>query len=258
MEDICIVRLKEYPVGIYLDKNATTTHKDDYINVGSEYTIHVFGNFSDDINSPYIREMADNDFKFLVESNDTTVLHVLNSSRLKVCTLKNKIESATITIYLLDTHGNKLLYPDGSEYKLTVKLTTVLAPSSANLLLEGHDQFIANGETVDVYATEGMFETELGPSGEWVYYLLDYTMDLFTDTGIYIERDMYTVTVTTNQDKFVRVDNENGNLKIRQPSNVHEISSIITVTSSTNDSSGAAFSMSFTLNFYFPSYQAGE
>lgn len=266
LEDYCIVRLKKYPDKIFIDRACTLTESSDYINAYGEYTLHIFGNYSSDPENPDIRELKDTDFDFLVESNDITVINVLNSSRLKVCSIKNKIETATVTIYLLDTSGNKIenpyLSPDATEeekldkkyVRVKLKLTVILPPAMAKIEIEGHSEFIEPDETITLKVEENDFETELSPSGEWSYYLVDYHVELFTENGIYITNKMFTTTVTTNNDKFVRVDNASQKLKFRRPTTGTSYGEPvkITITSSANTALGESYSISFYIDFIFP------
>ena len=287
LTDRCIVRLKEYPKKIYLDKAATISEeKDDIINVGGEYTIHVFGDFAKSQNDIDIREMRDSEFNFLVKSDDETVLKVMDESRLKITTLKNKPEKTHITIYLLDENGRKFYEPQKDEngkivatedekgnkhtvytdkedenYILKINITIIIPASSADILIEGYDKFITDGETAEVTAKSTddenvvgtNYETELGPTGEWVYYLVGYNIDVYSDGDLYLDQSTYSVTITTDQDKFVKVDYENKKLKIRRPNDRTEsLTAIINLTTSSNSASGITFSTSFVLTFNFP------
>ena len=240
-EDTCIVRLKEYPTDIYLTDDTMLTEKSDFINAGGVYSIHVYGNFSDGI-----REIGDDKYNFLVETSDPTVLDVMDNTRLKVCTLKHKIESATITIKLLDTTGKV----KAERYVLTLKLTVVVSPNSSYIKLEGCDSFIEEGDVVNIDATENNFETEKIANS--TYYHLGYTIELFNAAGIYIDSDEYTVTCITTEQNFVVIDNENQILKLRRKSNTNVLSIVVTIATSTNISTGDAYATSFTLNFTFP------
>jgi len=156
-EDTCIIRLKEYPTDIFLTDDTKVKESTDYVNAGGVYTLHVYGQYTvpkvdeegnvvkdgkgDIVTENVIRELGDDRYNFLVESSDKTVIDVLDNSRLKVCSLKHKIESATVTISLLDTTGKVR----GETFVLKLKLNVVLSPNSSIVTMDGFGEFVEKG-----------------------------------------------------------------------------------------------------------------
>lgn len=247
-EDTCIVRLKQYPTEIYLTKDTRLTEFSDFINANGDYTIHVFGKFvtkNKEETIEEIRELTDDVYNFDVESSNETSIYVLNRNRLKVCTLKSRIEETVVTIKLLDTKGEL----KNENCVLKLKLSVVLSPSTSFVKLSCYDKFISSGDVVELKLKDLNLDTETIGSSE--YYKFTYISELFSSMGVYISNEEYTTIVTSNQDSFIRIDNENNVIKVRQPSGANSFSAVITFYSSANQSSGDSYSFSFTINFTF-------
>lgn len=249
-EDTCIVRLKQYPTEIYLTKDTRLTEYSDYINSNGNYTIHIFGKFvtknrETNETTEEIKELSDDVYNFRVETSNETSIYVENSSRLKVYTLKSRIEETTITVSLLDASGNV----KSDKFVVKLKLSVVLPPSSAVLKLNCYDKFITNGDEIDLDIEKLNLETEKIGSSD--YYKITYITELFSSMGIYIDNEEFDTIVTSNQDSFIRIDNDNKIIKVRKPSGTNELCAVITLYATANQSSGESYSLSFTINFIF-------
>lgn len=253
LSDTCIVRLKQYPTEIYLTQDTRLTECNDYINANGTYNIHIFGKFvtKDAVTKETveeIREITDDIYKFNVESADDTIIYVLDSSRLKVCALKSKIESTTVTIKLLDTTGN--LKDNSEKFILKLKLSIVLPPSTSYVKFDCYNKFITNGDEIDLDLTALNLGTEV--IGNSTYYTFDYIVELFSSMGVYISSEEYTITATSNQDSFIRIDNSTRTIKVRKPANTNTLTAELEFYASANQVTGESYSLSFLINFIFP------
>lgn len=275
LEDYCLIRLKEYPSEIYLNQETLATEKSDYINAGGVYNIKVFGKFTekeivkvenDGITSleikekTVIREITDDKYHFLVESNDETALSVLDSSRLKVCSLKYKIENATITIKMIDNLGNE----KGEDFTLKLNLKVVLSPKSALISIDGYDKFIKGNSDITNSSVNEVITIDLNLANletEQIhgstYYKTNLKIELFDASNIYISGDEYSFTCVSDQQSFVVFDNDNKTIKFRkQDEKTEELTAVIVVTTSANLATGESYSASFTLKCIFPNDQS--
>lgn len=280
IEDFCLVRLKEYPSEIYLDEtpnpvlnenNEVVYDKTDYINAGGVYSIHVFGKFTENVITNTVdedgnvistvtqhsetREITDDVYRFKVESSDQTVINVLDNSRLKVCSLKNKLESAVITISMVDINGN--LIADG--FVLKLHLTVVLSPKYSLLTLDGVNKFVkGNTEITNAEKDEevhiNLAESKIYSDNihESLYYFINFDIELFDSSDVYIKYDEYFISCASDAQDFVIFDNENQIIKVRKQSNSNILKARIFITTSANAISGGSFSTSFTLVCEFP------
>lgn len=261
LEDYCLVRLKEYPTEIYLDEDKST-EKNDFINSSGNYSIHVFGKFiekevievideDDQVSTvitekEVIREITDDKYRFLVESSDPTVVNVLDSSRLKVCSLKNKLENATIKVTLIDTTGSA----KNEKYILTLNLQVILSPKSSFVRIDGFDSFIPNKGEATVDLASANLETELSHGS--TYYKISFDIELFDESGIYITYDEYSIECASDSQSFVDFDAQNQIIKVRKPSNSNELTAQIKIVTSANNASNSSYVMLFTLKCIFP------
>ena len=242
IEDRCIVRQKVYPNAIYLNEDRDT-EATLYINSLGAQTLHIFGNFGGGV----ITELSETDYNFKVESSDISVITVPDSSRLKIRSLKSKIDDVDVTISLLNS---KMEVIEG--YVLTLHVKVVLPSSSSVATFEGYDDFIFDGDEITINIDDSFDTSIIGGS---TYYNLKFEIELFSDQGIssdvYLDPEEYDITCTSNQERYRIIDNDNSIFQIRKPQNSDSLVVEVTIATSAINNSSNVYKMSFTIIFNF-------
>ena len=238
-KDICIIRLKEYPTDIFFRDDEGNPIKEYNAPLSAEgaYKIHVFGSFSLGGGKTEVRELKDDRYKFNVVSSDSTVIQVKNKERLAVNTLKTKPESASVTINLLDADGNVV----GSTLKVNFGVTPLVGQGFVDL--QGYDKYITDGneETIVIYAST----LETYGSVSDIVYVMNYDIDLYSSTGIYIYEEEYTVEVISNLQKYVKAV-EDKKIEIKTSSNLNFK---LTFGTNLNNDTGTPYAITFNVEF---------
>lgn len=248
--DTCVVRLKTYPNGIYVNKGGDKS-EDIYLNALGSSALHIYGDFGDG----EMKELSDEDYNFEVTSEDISIIDVKNSTRLQITSLKNKIAEADVTVKLLNYKGEPL----GDDYYSVTFHVKVILPSSRSVaMLEGYSDFIKDGDEITIHLSKGSgINTEIvGTNNE--YYCLHFGMELFSNSGqsdeVYQGVKEYDITCTCTQDTYTKIDNEQKIFKVRKPGTTNSLSvNIILVTTTTTgkNSNNGVYRMQFTVNFVF-------
>ena len=242
-EDRCLVKLKKYPIQIFVNEDRDTEAQI-YLNAGGAHTLHIYGNFG----NGDVRELAESDYNFNVMSSDNSVLIVPNISRLTIKSLKNRIDEVKFTVKLLDAKGNER----GENFVLIYNVKVVLPASYSVATFEGYDNFIFDGDTVDI-TIDNTFDSSL--VGNSYYYDLDFDVELFSNNGIsnevYLDKSEYEVICTSNQERYRIIDNENMVFQVRKPQNSNTLQVSVTIATTAINNANNVYKMSFVINFHF-------
>lgn len=136
--DTCIVRLKQYPIEISTDETNVT------LNTLDVKAINVKAKFMNSAGVVTSRNITENDFNFLVETSDETIINVPNENRLKFCPVRNGSAEAKITVTLLNGQGEKT----DLAFEINVKVEQNI--SQAFVIMSGSDKFVNSGDSVEL------------------------------------------------------------------------------------------------------------
>ena len=128
----------------------------------------------------------------------------------------------------------------------------VLPASYSVATFEGYDNFIFDGDTVDI-TIDNTFDSSL--VGNSYYYDLDFDVELFSNNGIsnevYLDKSEYEVICTSNQERYRIIDNENMVFQVRKPQNSNTLQVSVTIATTAINNANNVYKMSFVINFHF-------
>lgn len=133
--DTCIIRLKKYPNRIY------TSDTNIILNTNDVKVINVMAEFS---NSATPRAIREDEYDFLVETSDETIIHVPNQNYLKIIPIRNGLATAKVTVSLLNKQGEKT----GLSFEMNIQVVQNI--SSSKVIMSGVDYFVKDGDEVEV------------------------------------------------------------------------------------------------------------
>ena len=133
--DTCIIRLKKYPNRIY------TPDTDIMLNTNDVKVINVMAEFE---NSPVPRSIREDEFDFLVETSDETIINIPNENYLKIIPIRNGLASAKVTVTILNKQKEK------TDLKFEINVRVVQNISDSKVIMSGVDHFVKDGDTVEV------------------------------------------------------------------------------------------------------------
>ena len=133
--DTCIIRLKKYPNRIY------TPDTDIMLNTNDVKVINVMAEFE---NSPVPRSIREDEFDFLVETSDETIINIPNENYLKIVPIRNGLASAKVTVTILNKQKEK------TDLKFEINVRVVQNISDSKVIMSGVDHFVKDGDTVEV------------------------------------------------------------------------------------------------------------
>lgn len=139
--DTCIIRLKEYPKKIYTEETDVVLNSDGY------YDIVVKGDFKNvqDVETLGVI-LGQDDYSFLVETEDETIVSVPNENRLKFIAIRqNGTASTNVKVTMLDCSGKKR-----EDLSFKIKVTVVQNISTCKIVMSGVDTFVENNDEVTV------------------------------------------------------------------------------------------------------------
>lgn len=172
--DICIIRLKEYPVDINPEQISMT------IGAFETASINVIGTFKNAKGDISERPITEYDYNFVVESADETIIGILHPNRLKFCSIRGNSAESKVKVTLLNTAGEKTKL----SFEIFVKITQ--SAGDAILLLEkGYDKFIRADQTIEL--DYNALETE-EVSGV-TYRTVKFDAYILTETNLWVEDD---------------------------------------------------------------------
>lgn len=228
--DQCIVRLKEYPVEIY------ATETDVVINAYGSHTICAMGKFKLPDNTFEFRPLLERDYNFSVYSDNETVVSVPNHSRLTVCSERLNTNSANIKVKLLDESGK-----EKQGLSFTVKITVREMAKDGFLLLEGFNNFVENGSTVELNANE----MTPNVNGE---YELRFKAYFISDLDTLIENNGGFECLTESND-YVTFDNDAQLIKVKSN---YDGEYVVTVWTNLFKPDGSTLGITFTIDYTAP------
>lgn len=237
--DTCIVKLKEYPVNVFMydiNKSAEVKTLDVVINSYGSYTIAPYGRFLDANGNTYVKPLIEYDYNFVVTSSDETVVSVPHKNRLKICSIRKNIGSAKITVLVNNTKGDTL-------FKLDLNVEVVLNANSSVAELDGYGKLVSEGDTIEIEA-DSLKTDEKGN------YIINYQMFVFSEDERFIESKNVDFECTVSNSKEVDVENENSRLLV-EPVQTQEISFYVSFWTNLIMNDGTVYSMSFKVVFKY-------
>ena len=138
--DTCIIKLKEYPVKIYTDTPTVTLSTFDV------FPINVKAEFIKPNGTKEIRNIYENDYDFVVESTNETIINIPNENRLKICAVRNGSASANVKVTLKNGLGLDLSFE--------IKVNVIQNISEAFVAVSGYNEFVYSGDTVNLDAVK--------------------------------------------------------------------------------------------------------
>lgn len=133
--DTCIIRLKEYPTRMYSEDTSITMHTNDVED------IEVYA----EINGK-VKQITEQDFNFLVETNDDTIINIPNKNCLKFIARQDSLEPVKVTVTLLDSQGE--VYSKANKIEITVNVIKNIKDSL--VVVSGASNFAKSGDEVDI------------------------------------------------------------------------------------------------------------
>ncbi len=245
-KDVCIIRLKEYPIDIFFlnSEDERINEYSEAISANSSYNIHIFGEFKTADGKTNVREVKDSEFKFLVKSSDETVISVKNSNRLLINTLKNKPESASVTVALLDAANNNKF----KNKELKVNFSVIPLISHGYLELDGVDHFIKETPKDPLNISSNSDGIEFTTVNGEEYYTIGFKLFLVSSDGVVINADSgkYSLEVKSNNENCIIYDKFNSQILVKK---VGGINFSLTFWTNLNTVSGTSYSLSIPINF---------
>ena len=146
--DTCIIRLKQYPIEISTDESEIV------LNTFDVKAINVRAKFVNSAGVVTTKNITENDFNFLVESSDETIIDIPNKNRLKFSPFRNEAAEATVKVTLLNGSNEST----GLSFEIKVKV--VQNVSDSFVIMSGIDKFVKNNDSVEINYSD--LETENG------------------------------------------------------------------------------------------------
>lgn len=136
--DICVISLKEYPIEISTSETEIT------LNTNEVKAVDIKARFVNSAGVTTERNIDENDFDFLVETSDETIVNVPNPNRLKFIPVRNGISNAKVTVTLLNGSGEK------TDLKIEINVKVVQNISEAFAVMSGYNKFVKNGDNIEI------------------------------------------------------------------------------------------------------------
>ena len=133
--DTCIIRLKKYPVEIY------TTDSSVMINTNDVKVINVMARFE---NSAEPRSIREDEYDFLVETSDETIINIPNPNYLKFIPIRNSLAYAKVTVTLLNKQKEK------TDLSFEIDVEVVQNIIDAKVIMSGVDTFVYDNDEVEI------------------------------------------------------------------------------------------------------------
>lgn len=133
--DTCVIRLKEYPTRIYSEDINLTMHTNDVED------IEIYAEIDDEI-----KRITEQDFNFLVETNDETIINIPNKNCLKFIARQDSLEPVKVTVTLLDSQGE--VYSKLNKIEITINVIKNIEDSL--VVVSGASDFAKSGDEVDI------------------------------------------------------------------------------------------------------------
>lgn len=189
--DTCIIRLKEYPKEIYTEQTEFV------LNSGNVQDIVIKGNFKN-IQNVETRGviLEQDDYSFLVESEDETIVNIPNKNRLKfIAVRQNGTASTNVKVTMLDCSGKKI-----ENLTIKIKVTVVQNISTCKIVMSGVDEFVQNNDDVEVSFNR------LKDSDVASYKLLTMKIYPINTNGQLYSQEEYEITLSKDRDYVILSD----------------------------------------------------
>lgn len=133
--DTCIIRLKRYPDEIF------TTNSNIMLNTNDVKVINVMAKFN---STNTIRSIREDEYDFLVETSDETIIKIPNPNYLKIIPIRNGLASAKVKVTILNKQGEKT----NLSFEMNVEVVQNIIDSK--VIMSGVDHFVKDGDEVEV------------------------------------------------------------------------------------------------------------
>lgn len=244
--DTCIVRLKQYPTKMFLVNNAGVGESREVselnvvINASGSYTINPVGRFVDAAGTVTEKSLMEEEYDFTVKSSDVTIIDVPNEKRLKVCSVRDNVGSAKITVNLNDATGKVL-------HTVIVNITVVLNAHDAVAVLDGYNKFVRNQSSIEISASD----LDKDADGNAI---LGYQLFAKSKDGRYINAEVVEIDCTVSNVKYATADSDNARVLIETPeAGIEEISFNVSLWTNLimDNAENSAYSITFTVKVLF-------
>lgn len=184
--DTCIIRLKQYPIEISTNETQVT------LNTLDVKAININAKFINSAGVVTSRNITENDFDFLVETSDETIINVPNEHRLKFCPVRNGSAEAKVTVTLLNGQGEK------TDLSVEINVKVEQNISEAYVIMSGSSKFVNDGDTVEV--NYSALETEEG------FKVVKFSIYPINSSNVLTTIDDYTIYLSSK--KFAKVSDD--------------------------------------------------
>lgn len=133
--DTCIIRLKEYPTKIYAKQTNVTMH------TGDVKDIKIFAEINGET-----KQISENDYNFLVETNDETIINIPNKNCLKFIARQDIAEQVKVTVTLLDSQGEVYSGLD----KIEINVNVIKNIEDSLVAVSGSSKLAKSGDEIDI------------------------------------------------------------------------------------------------------------
>ena len=216
LTDSCYVVKKIYPsktvlihsktpeITNYAQSSVYTTLNTVTLVSGNSTTFTMIGDFTSYFNaetgrvenyslsdSAKYHEVSGEIFNFEMESSDPTVCSVSQDNKNLIVTAGNKVGSAIITVYLIDSNGNRVEYANNSNtYKSYSRIQINVVPACTDSRLTVNDVVKTSVKDEDNSYHYSLGITTIAPSAapeEYRLYLLDKDNNIIENSAVYDE-----------------------------------------------------------------------
>lgn len=133
--DTCIIRLKRYPTEIF------TNTPNIMLNTNDVKVINVMARFA---GTNTIRSIREDEYDFLVETSDETIIKIPNQNYLKIIPIRNGLASAKVKVTILNKQGEKT----NLSFEMDVQVVQNIIDSK--VIMSGVNYFVKDGDEVEV------------------------------------------------------------------------------------------------------------
>lgn len=224
--DQCIVRLKEYPLEIFVAEPEIV------LNSYASYTIPLIGRFKLDDGTFENRQILENEYNYKVVSQNETLVNVPNLERLVICSERQISRSTVVNISILDTSKN----PKGIACNLKVNI--IESVEDGFLLFDNFDKIVSDGDEIEVDANYLVANADGGFDLTFKTYYISHLNSLVdVDENIYC---------SSNNNSYLKFNSETNTITINSD---HDIELVVTLVTDLLKTDGLVVKIVFTINF---------
>ena len=193
----CIIRLKKYPISI--QPNA------------SEITVNSLGTYAINVNATFYsagteitKTITENEFDFLVETSDETIVDIPNSNRLKFNAVRNGNASATVRVTILNMQGEK------TNLSFEIGVTIKQNAGQAFVFASGTNSILQDGSEVDIDYSQIQIDLLNPKIGTVDARAIKFSMYVLNSSNVLVE-DECVYSLSVSNDVLVKIVNDGDN-----------------------------------------------